>query len=46
MRPGLVVCMVLYHSLDYSTELYLAFKYMSFLPPSFILITGFLMSRI
>jgi len=40
----LVVLMVFYHSLNYSSEYYLAFRYLSFLPPSFIFITGLLIS--
>jgi uncharacterized membrane protein len=42
----LVVFMVIYHSLNYTTEYYLAFRYMAFLPPSFILIVGFLLSSV
>lgn len=42
----LVVCMVIYHTLNYSTQYYLAFRYFAFLPPSFIVITGFLLARI
>jgi hypothetical protein len=42
----LVVFMVIYHSLNYTTEYYLAFRYMAFLPPSFILIVGFLLSGV
>lgn len=42
----LVVIMVVYHCLNYSTQYYLAFRYLSFLPPSFILITGFILSHI
>jgi hypothetical protein len=38
----LVVCMVIYHSINYSEHKELAFRFLSFLPPSFILITGFL----
>ena len=38
--------MVLYHSLNYSTQVDLAYKILAFLPPSFIFITGFLISRI
>jgi hypothetical protein len=38
----LVVFMVLYHSLNYTTDYTLAFKFLAFLPPSFIIITGFL----
>jgi fucose 4-O-acetylase-like acetyltransferase len=40
----LVVLMVIYHSLNYTKDYYLGFRYLSFLPPSFILITGFLLS--
>ena len=42
----LVMAMVVYHSFNYSTDLTLGFKYLPFLPPSFILITGFLISRL
>src|SRR5215813_10557683 len=42
----LVVAMVVYHSFNYSTDYALGFKYLPFLPPSFILITGFLISRL
>jgi hypothetical protein len=42
----LVMAMVVYHSLNYSTDYTLGFKYLPFLPPSFILITGFLISRL
>lgn len=42
----LVVCMVIYHSLNYSTRYELGFQYLAFLPPSFIVITGFLLSSI
>lgn len=42
----LVVFMVIYHSLNYSTQYHLAFRYLAFLPPSFILITGFLLCRV
>lgn len=42
----LVVLMVVYHSLNYSTRYQLPFRYLSFLPPSFILITGFLLSHV
>ena len=38
--------MVVYHSLNYSTQYYLSFKYLAFLPPSFIFITGFLIARV
>src|ERR1700758_2466346 len=42
----LVVAMVIYHSFNYSTDYTLGFKCLPFLPPSFILITGFLISRL
>src|SRR5215475_945473 len=42
----LVVAMLVYHSFNYSTDYTLGFKYLPFLPPSFILITGFLISRL
>jgi len=40
----LVLLMVVYHSFNYSTDYTLGFKYLPFLPSSFILITGFLIS--
>lgn len=40
----LVILMVVYHSLNYTNEYHLAFRYLSFLPPSFILVTGFLIT--
>jgi hypothetical protein len=42
----LVVLMVVYHSINYTTQPYLAFQYIGFLPPSFILIAGFLITNI
>ncbi len=42
----LVVAMVVYHSFNYSLDYRLGFKYLPFLPPSFILITGFLIARL
>ena len=42
----LVMAMVIYHSFNYSTDYTLGFKYLPFLPPSFILIAGFLISRL
>lgn len=42
----LVIIMVVYHALNYSTEYYLAFRYICFLPPSFIFIAGFVISFI
>ncbi|MDC0312982.1 acyltransferase [Verrucomicrobiales bacterium] len=45
-KGTLVVFMVLYHAFNYSTQYYLGFKYLAFLPPSFIFITGFLIARV
>lgn len=42
----LVVLMVVYHTINYSTQYFLAFRYMAFLPPTFIIITGFLLTRV
>jgi hypothetical protein len=42
----LVILMVVYHSFNYTTEYHLGFRYLSFLPPSFILITGYLLSTV
>ena len=42
----LVLAMVVYHSLNYSQNYTLGFRYLPFLPPSFILITGFLISKL
>jgi hypothetical protein len=43
-KGALVVFMVAYHTLNYSTQYELGFRYLAFLPPSFIWITGFLMA--
>jgi len=45
-KGALVVIMVLYHSFNYSTQRRLGYEYLGFLPPSFILITGFLVSNV
>lgn len=45
VKGALVVFMVVYHSLNYSADRGLPFQYLAFLPPSFIVITGFLLSR-
>jgi len=45
-KGALVVCMVIYHSLNYSTDRELGFEFLAFLPPSFILVTGFLLSNV
>ena len=42
----LVVAMVIYHSFNYSQDYSLGFRFLPFLPPSFILITGFLIARL
>jgi len=42
----LVILMVAYHTINYSSQYFLAFRYMAFLPPTFIIITGFLLTRI
>lgn len=42
----LVLLMVVYHSLNYTSQYHLGFRYLSFLPPSFILITGFVLSHV
>ncbi|MGI9087603.1 MAG: acyltransferase family protein [Chthoniobacterales bacterium] len=42
----LVVTMVVYHSFNYSADYRLGFQYLPFLPPSFILITGFLIAKV
>lgn len=42
----LVVAMVVYHSFNYSANFRLGFRYLPFLPPSFILITGFLIAKV
>lgn len=39
----LVILMVVYHSLNYTSQYQLAFRFLSFLPLTFILITGFLL---
>lgn len=45
LTKGLLVCvMVVYHSLNYTNQHHLGFRYFSFLPPSFVLITGFLLA--
>jgi hypothetical protein len=42
----LVLLMVAYHTLNYTNQYHLAFRYLSFLPLSFIVITGFLLSTV
>lgn len=45
-KGALVVCMVIYHAINYSAFSDLAFRFLSFLPPAFILITGFLVGQV
>ena len=42
----LVILMVVYHSLNYTNQYHLSFRFLTFLPLSFILITGFFLSSI
>jgi peptidoglycan/LPS O-acetylase OafA/YrhL len=46
VKGFLVILMVIYHALNYTNQYHLGFRYLSFLPLSFILITGFLLSRV
>lgn len=47
LTKGLLVgVMVVYHSLNYTNQHHLGFHYFSFLPPSFVLITGFLLALV
>lgn len=45
-KGALVVCMVAYHAINYSAFRPMAFKALGFLPPSFILIAGFLVGQV
>lgn len=45
LKGALVVFMVIYHSINYAGYSLAAFRLMAFLPPSFILITGFLLTN-
>jgi hypothetical protein len=45
-KGSLIICMVIYHGINYSAFRPLAFKFLAFLPPSFILITGFLVGQV
>lgn len=44
MKCVLVVLMVIYHSLNYSSYSHVAFAYIAFLPVSFIFMAGFLLT--
>jgi hypothetical protein len=46
VKGALVVFMVIYHSLNRSIYHPLAFRYLAFLPPSFILIVGFILTSV
>jgi hypothetical protein len=45
-KGALVLCMVIYHAINYSQFRGVAFRFMAFVPPSFILITGFLVGQV
>lgn len=45
-KGALVLCMVIYHSVNYMVGVHVDLKYLSFLPPSFILISGFLIGKV
>jgi len=45
-KGALILCMVAYHAINYSAFRPLAFRYLAFLPPSFIFITGFLIAQV
>jgi len=45
-KGALVFCMVIYHSVNYIVGGGVDLKYLEFLPPSFIFITGFLIGKV
>jgi hypothetical protein len=45
-KGALILLMVIYHAINYSTFSPLAFQLLAFLPLSFLLITGFLVSQV
>jgi hypothetical protein len=45
-KGALIVFMVIYHAINYSKYRVLAFDYLAFLPPSFILITGYIVGQV
>jgi len=45
-KGALIICMVIYHAINYSAFRPMAFRFLGFLPPSFILITGFLVGQV
>jgi hypothetical protein len=46
VKGALVLFMVVYHTINYSPFQSLSFQYLSFLPPSFILIAGFVVGQV
>lgn len=46
VKGALILSMVAYHAINYSAFRPIAFQYLAFLPPSFILITGFLVGQV
>jgi hypothetical protein len=45
-KGALVLCMVVYHAINYSAFRPMAFRFLAFLPSSFILIAGFLVGQV
>jgi hypothetical protein len=45
-KGALVLCMVVYHAINYSAFRPMAFRFLGFLPSSFILIAGFLVGQV
>jgi hypothetical protein len=45
-KGALVLCMVVYHAINYSAFRPMAFRFLAFLPSSFILIVGFLVGQV
>jgi hypothetical protein len=45
-KGALVLCMVAYHAINYSAFRPMAFRFLPFLPPSFVLIAGFLVGQV
>src|SRR5262245_29135589 len=46
VKGALVLCMVVYHSVNYFHHKQTVLQYLHFLPPSFIFIAGFLVSSV
>lgn len=45
-KGALVLCMIVYHSINYSAFRSMAFQLLPFLPPSFVLIAGFVVGSV